>query len=130
MMDRNAIAGLCRPSGPPMQLLPGENPGLTAGAITCRPSGPADDAAAICISRRDLFGQMAMGIGAAALGSLLSADSPGAETSAAASSGGLAGFPNFAPKAKRVIFLFQSGAPSQMDLFDYKPQLADLRGTE
>ena len=36
----------------------------------------------------------------------------------------------FAPKAKRVIYLFQSGAPSQLDLFDYKPKLADLRGTE
>ena len=37
---------------------------------------------------------------------------------------GLPGLPHFAPKAKRVIYLFQSGAPSQMDLFDYKPQLA------
>jgi hypothetical protein len=106
MMDHNAIAGLCRPSG------------------------PADGATAIRVSRRDLFGQMATGIGAAALGSLLSADSAAAETNSAAGRGGLAGFPNFAPKAKRVIFLFQSGAPSQMDLFDYKPKLADLRGTE
>ena len=38
--------------------------------------------------------------------------------------------PHFAPKAKRVIYLFQSGGPSQMDLFDHKPQLAELRGTE
>ena len=38
--------------------------------------------------------------------------------------------PHFAPKAKRVIYLFQSGAPSQLDLFDYKPKLADLRATE
>ncbi|MFN0018282.1 MAG: DUF1501 domain-containing protein [Pirellulaceae bacterium] len=38
--------------------------------------------------------------------------------------------PHFKPRAKRVIYLFQSGAPSQMDLFDYKPKLADLRGTE
>ena len=37
------------------------------------------------------------------------------------STGGLPGLPHFAPKAKRVIYLFQSGAPSQMDLFDYKP---------
>jgi hypothetical protein len=38
--------------------------------------------------------------------------------------------PHFAPKAKRVIFLHQSGGPSQMDLFDYKPQLAKYNGTE
>src|SRR5499426_1697013 len=38
--------------------------------------------------------------------------------------------PHFKPRAKRVIYLFQSGAPSQMDLFDYKPKLADLRTTE
>ena len=37
--------------------------------------------------------------------------------------GGLPGFPHFAPKAKRVIYLFQSGGPSQLELFDYKPQL-------
>ena len=40
------------------------------------------------------------------------------------------GLPHFPAKAKRVIYLFQSGAPSQMDLFDYKPKLNDLRGTE
>src|SRR3970282_759278 len=44
--------------------------------------------------------------------------------------GGLPGVPHFEPKAKRVIYLFQSGAPSQMDLFDHKPKLADLRATE
>jgi len=44
--------------------------------------------------------------------------------------GGLPGLPHFAPKAKRVIYLFQSGAPSQMELFDYKPHLANLRATE
>jgi Protein of unknown function (DUF1501) len=72
------------------------------------------------ISRRDLLSHMATGIGAAALGTLL------AEQSGAVEQPGV----HFAPKAKRVIFLFQSGAPSQMDLFDYKPKLTDLRGTE
>ncbi|HKD04806.1 MAG TPA: DUF1501 domain-containing protein [Bryobacteraceae bacterium] len=43
---------------------------------------------------------------------------------------GLTGLPHFAPKAKRVIYLFQSGGPSQMDLFDYKPQLKPLAKTE
>ena len=41
---------------------------------------------------------------------------------------GLAGFPNFAPKAKRVIYLIQSGAPSQFELLDHKPALAKAHG--
>lgn len=41
-----------------------------------------------------------------------------------------AAVPNFTPRAKRVIYLFQSGGPSQLDLFDYKPKLKDLAGTE
>jgi hypothetical protein len=57
-----------------------------------------------------------------ALASLLNA-----ETKA---TGGLPGMPNFPPKAKRVIYLFQHGAPSQLDLFDYKPKLAAIRGEE
>ena len=44
--------------------------------------------------------------------------------------GGLSGLPHFAPKANRVIYLFQSGAPSQMELYDPKPQLAEMRGQE
>ena len=44
--------------------------------------------------------------------------------------GALPGFPHFAPKAKRVIYLFQHGAPSQLDLFDYKPELGKQRGTD
>src|SRR4029077_8930844 len=44
--------------------------------------------------------------------------------------GGLPGLPHFAAKAKRVVFLHQSGGPSQMDLFDYKPTLDKLSGTE
>ncbi len=74
------------------------------------------------ITRRDLLGQMAGGLGAAAIGSLLARD--------ACADAALSGLPHFAPRAKRVIFLFQSGAPSQLDLFDPKPKLTDLRGTE
>src|SRR5260370_3601718 len=40
------------------------------------------------------------------------------------------GEPHFAPKAKRVIYLFQSGAPSQIDLFDHKPRFGEMRGNE
>ena len=72
------------------------------------------------MTRRHFFGRT--GVGIAALASLLQQ-----ETRA---SGGLPGLPHFPPKAKRVIYLFQHGAPSQLDLFDYKPTLAKLRGTD
>ncbi len=79
------------------------------------------------LTRRHFFGRAA-GIGTAALASLLNPDlfaQPAADRA-----GGLPGLPHFRPRAKRVIYLFQSGAPSQMDLFDYKPRLRDLRGTD
>ena len=78
------------------------------------------------LTRRHFFGRSASGIGVAALASLMN-ESP---TAKAAEGGGLPGFPNFAPRAKRVIYLFQSGGPSQMDLFDHKPNLGELRGTD
>src|SRR5262245_50243000 len=80
------------------------------------------------LTRRHFFGRSATGIGIAALATLLAEDARAAE--AKKDSGGLPGLPHFPPRAKRVIYLFQSGTPSQMDLFDYKPKLADLRGTE
>jgi hypothetical protein len=43
---------------------------------------------------------------------------------------GLPGLPHFAPKAKRVIYLFQSGGPSQIELFDNKPRLIEFQGTD
>lgn len=79
------------------------------------------------INRRHFFGQSATGIGVAALASLMNETAVQAKGDSAEPQ---AGFPNFAPKAKRVIYLFQSGAPSQMDLFDYKPKLNDKRGTD
>ena len=75
------------------------------------------------ITRRTFLQRAASGIGLAALGGLL-----GTRADAAATP--LPGFPNFAPKAKRIIYLFQSGAPSQMDLFDPKPELAKRRGED
>jgi hypothetical protein len=77
------------------------------------------------ITRRHFFSRTSTGIGIAALGSLLSQDG-----FAATETGGLPGLPHFAPKAKRVVFLHQSGGPSQMDLFDYKPTLKKFAGTE
>ena len=80
-------------------------------------------------TRRHFFGRSASAIGVAALASLFNEDAiaaPARNTKA----GGLPGLPHFGAKAKHVIYLFQSGAPSQMDLFDYKPKLADVRATE
>jgi hypothetical protein len=83
------------------------------------------------INRRQFFGRSAVGIGTAALASLLSKDLLGAEVSSARSSGtGLPGFPNFAPRAKRVIYIMQSGGPPHVDMFDYKPGLAKYAGQE
>ena len=65
-------------------------------------------------SRRDFLAKFSYGIGAMALGQLLG---PRAEAAA------LEGLPHFAPTAKRVIFLFQAGGPSHLDLLDYKPEL-------
>jgi hypothetical protein len=73
------------------------------------------------MSRRHLFKRGALGLGTAALATLmpdrlLQADEPQA-------TGGLPGLPHFAPKAKRAIYLFMNGGPAQMDLFDYKPRM-------
>ncbi|MEX2263825.1 MAG: DUF1501 domain-containing protein [Bryobacteraceae bacterium] len=74
------------------------------------------------MTRRYFFGRSAAGIGTAALASLLGKDLSAAE--------GLPGLPHFTPKARRIIYLFQSGGPSQMELFDYKPRLTEFAGTE
>lgn len=84
-------------------------------------------------NRRQFFGRASTGIGVAALASLLPSDGFAAPTKTESSDvrhGGLTGIPHFAPKAKRVIYLLQSGAPSQVDLFDYKPTLEKLHMTE
>jgi len=84
------------------------------------------------MTRRQLFGRGAQGIGVAALASLLGPDGLLAADAAGLNpkTGGLVGMPDLAPKAKRIIFLHQSGAPSQIELFDYKPKLKELAGTE
>ena len=84
------------------------------------------------MTRRQFFRRSTAGIaiGIPALATLLSNDSFAADTAADPQTGGLAGLPHFPPKAKRVIFLHQSGAPSQMELFDYKPNLVKSQGVE
>src|SRR3954453_21120459 len=84
----------------------------------------------LLINRRHFFGRMATGIGAAALGSLLNPGLLAALTSDTKRYGNLPGLPHFPPKAKRVIYLFMAGGPSQIDLLDYKPTLEKLHNTE
>ena len=80
------------------------------------------------VSRRKFISKLSLGLGSAALGSLLIPD--------LFSGAGLAddpmklGVSHFAPKAKRVIYLFQNGAPSQLETFDYKPMLNKMMGQE
>ena len=80
--------------------------------------------------RRDFLNCTATGIGAAALTSLLEPHLLADTTAQRNQIGGLEGLPHFASKARRVIYLFQSGAPSHIDLFDYKPKLKQFHGTE
>ena len=79
----------------------------------------------LMMTRRHFFGLCSLGLGSAALASLLG-ESGYAQDGAAKS--GLPDLPHFAPKAKRVIYLYQAGGPSQLDLFDHKPRLENLRG--
>ena len=81
----------------------------------------------LLFTRRHFFGLTSTGIGGAALAALLSGDELLANRTELKNQRVL---PHFAPKAKRVIYLFQSGAPSQIDLFDYKPQLVDSFGVD
>ena len=87
------------------------------------------------ITRRHFFGRSSCGLGTLALASLLSPELFAATKRAQAGGGrasllsqGAVNSLHFAPKAKRVIYLFQSGAPSQLDLYDHKPKLIELNG--
>jgi len=88
------------------------------------------------LNRRLFLRRSGMGLGSMALGSLLGLDAAGADVAKPGSPvpgagvGALPGLPHFPAKAKRVIYLFQSGAPSQLDLFDHKPAIRERRGIE
>jgi len=81
-------------------------------------------------SRRAFLARSSTGLGALALGSLLNGKLSAAEPQLAAKNAGVIKTLHFAPRAKRVIYLFMSGAPSHMDLFDPKPKLKELTNTE
>ena len=77
------------------------------------------------LNRRHFLNRFGAGLGGVALAELLSSKA----VSAAPDRGAL-GMPHFAPKAKRIIYLFMSGGPSQLDLFDYKPLLNQRHGEQ
>ncbi len=79
------------------------------------------------ITRRHFLGKMSLGLGSVALGSLLI---PDLFKSGEDGIPQITGLPHFAPKAKRIIYLFQNGAPSQLESFDYKPLLNKMAGEE
>lgn len=78
------------------------------------------------INRRRFLSKLSLGVGSVALGSLLIPDLFGNSEEEMM----MTGLPQFAPKAKRIIYLFQNGAPSQLDLFDYKPKLNEMFGED
>jgi hypothetical protein len=85
------------------------------------------------LTRRQLFGRTATGIGTGALAHLLARDGLAADAGAKPQAtptprAGLPGLPHIPRKAKRVIYLFQNGAPTHVDLFDHKPKLAEMHG--
>jgi hypothetical protein len=78
----------------------------------------------LAYNRRAFLNRCGLGLGAAALSNLL------ADDAAAAPLQGVLQAPHHAPKAKRIIYLFMSGGPSQLDLFDYKPTLNERNGQD
>ena len=85
------------------------------------------------LTRREFFGRAACGLGTAALGGLLGRDGWAADTRAGSravgqGAGGVLGSPHLPPKAKQVIYLFQNGGPTHVELYDYKPKLQELHG--
>ena len=78
-------------------------------------------------TRRHFFSRGSQAVGLAALAGLLNESSAADGTTGTA---GLSGFPDLPVTARRIIYLFQSGAPSQLDLFEHKPTLESMRGVE
>jgi hypothetical protein len=92
---------------------------------------PLINRAQLHITRRYLLGRTAGCLGAAAFAAITGMASPAAAAiDRAKANRGLPELPHFPPRAKRVIYLFQSGGPSHIDLFDYHPKLRQLHGTE
>jgi len=80
------------------------------------------------VNRRRFLSRLSLGIGSLALGSLLIPDLFSGNSDEESTR--VPGMPDFAPRAKRIIYLFQNGAPSQLETFDYKPLLREMMGKE
>jgi hypothetical protein len=78
------------------------------------------------MNRRQFLNRFGLGLGGIALGNLLNPT----QSLATSSSNGVLAAPHFAPKAKRIIYLFMSGGPSQLETFDYKPLLNERNGQD
>lgn len=89
---------------------------------------PFNESNLLPLKRRAFLKQTGVGIGAAALQSLLLKDAIGSNVGARSEGGPLPGFPHHQPRAKRVIFLCMAGGPSHLETFDYKPTLDELDG--
>src|SRR5215468_8349749 len=81
------------------------------------------------LTRRHFLNRFGMGLGGISLAHLLGLGRAAAQ-SAAPSHGGILAAPHFPPKAKRVIYLFMAGGPSQLETFDYKPLLNQRNGED
>jgi hypothetical protein len=82
------------------------------------------------LNRRTFLTKTSLGIGALALGSLMGGKIFGKQSTGAAEEEIANTFPNYLPRAKRIVYLFQSGGPSQLDMFDYKPLLDKYHGQD
>jgi hypothetical protein len=91
-------------------------------------TGPASAAG---WSRRDFLNRFGLGLGGMALAHMLNpATSVAAGLATSTAAGGILGEPHFAPRAKRIIYLFMAGGPSQLETFDYKPLLNRRNGED
>jgi len=82
------------------------------------------------LNRRHFLSKLSLGLGGMAMGSLLGCSSSSNKKAIDNPLQGILDRPHIAPKAKRIIYLFQSGGPSQIDLYDYKPILQKMHGEE
>lgn len=83
------------------------------------------------LDRRTFLTKTSMGLGALALGSLMGTTKLfGKNETVPVEEALVNSFPNYLPKAKRIVYLFQSGGPSQLDMFDYKPMLEKYQGQD
>src|SRR5579864_8429816 len=84
------------------------------------------------LSRRDFLGRFALGLGGAAVASLMSQNAQASTPPTPEKSpfSGILPAPHLTSRANRIIYLFMSGGPSQLDLFDYKPLLNKMNGED